>query len=161
MYRQNSHCSYCGHPFPANQAWPRQCTHCGNTSFLNPLPVAVTIVPVDEGLLAVRRGIDPRKGRLALPGGFIETGESWQEAGAREVWEETGLHLDPHQIQTHSVHSAPDGTLIVFGRAPAQRAADLPPFQPSREATERIVLTEPVELAFPLHTQIAKTFFTQ
>ena len=53
MFTQHSHCSYCGHPFEIDQAWPRLCAACGNTSFVNPLPVAVVILPVNEGVLAV------------------------------------------------------------------------------------------------------------
>src|SRR6476659_9743246 len=51
-------------------------------SWANPLPVSVVLVPVDGGLLLVRRAIPP-VGQLALPGGYINLGESWEEAGAR------------------------------------------------------------------------------
>jgi len=44
------------------------------------------LIPVHDGLLFVRRGIEPRKGKLALPGGFINLGETWQEAGRAKCW---------------------------------------------------------------------------
>ena len=59
MAERNSHCSYCGHPFSPHQPWPRTCANCGEISFQNPAPVAVVLVPIDGGLLAVRRGIEP------------------------------------------------------------------------------------------------------
>lgn len=99
MLKKNSHCSYCGEPFGGDQPWPRMCAHCGNTSFLNPAPVSVILIPVDDGLLFVRRGIEPRKGKLTLPGGFANFGEAWQAAGAREVLEETGLVISPDEIR--------------------------------------------------------------
>src|SRR5690242_7398215 len=99
MYKKNSHCSYCGAAFDEDQPWPRLCANCGHRSYLNPAPVSVVLVPVDDGLLVVRRGIMPRQGMLALPGGFINAGESWQEAGAREVREETGVELEPATIE--------------------------------------------------------------
>ena len=58
------------------------------------------------GLLVVRRGITPGLGELALPGGYIGMGETWQEAGAREVWEETGLRLDPAEIEDFTALTA-------------------------------------------------------
>src|SRR5690242_3203089 len=91
QYKKNSHCSYCGERFNETQAWPKRCWKCGNRSYLNPTPVSVVLLPVEDGVLAVRRTILPQQGMLALPGGFVDLKETWQEAGAREVQEETGL----------------------------------------------------------------------
>jgi ADP-ribose pyrophosphatase YjhB (NUDIX family) len=161
MPKRNSHCSFCGHPFAEDQPWPRSCTNCAQTSYLNPLPVAVVLVPVDDGLLLVRRSIPPRVGMLALPGGYINLGESWQAAGAREVLEETGLAIDPQEICDFRVLSAPDGTVLIFGVAGRRSAADLPAFAPTDEASECVVLRAPEELAFPLHTQVVNEFFAR
>src|SRR5688572_992089 len=98
MHKRNSHCSYCGQPYTAEQSWPRQCAGCNNISYLNPTPVAVVLLPVDGGLLTIRRSIEPKKGMLALPGGFINYGESWQQGGARELYEETGIQIDAAEI---------------------------------------------------------------
>ncbi|HND22217.1 MAG TPA: NUDIX domain-containing protein, partial [Acidobacteriota bacterium] len=108
MHKRNSHCSFCGAPFADDQPWPRVCGNCHNITFRNPIPVAVVLVPVESGLLMIRRGIEPRKGMLALPGGYVNFGESWQQAAAREVLEETGLPLDPAEISLFDVISAPD-----------------------------------------------------
>jgi ADP-ribose pyrophosphatase YjhB (NUDIX family) len=161
MSKRNSHCSYCGHPFAEGQPWPRTCAGCAQTSYLNPLPVAVVLVPIDDGVLLVRRSIPPRQGMLALPGGYINLGESWQAAGAREVFEETGLQLDPQEIRDFRVLSAPDGTVLIFGLAGRRRAAELPAFAPTDEASECVVLRSPEELAFPLHTQAVSEFFAR
>ena len=158
-YRKNSHCSYCGQPFAGDQPWPRRCEQCHNVTFQNPLPVAVLLLPVDDGLLVVRRAIQPRLGQLALPGGYIELGETWQVAAARELSEEAGITLDAQTIRNFQVHSAPDGTVLIFGLAPPVRAIDLPPFIPTAEASERVILTAPAELAFSLHTQVVTEFF--
>ena len=158
-YRKNSHCSFCGHAYAADQSWPRRCANCNNITFQNPLPVTIVLVPVDEGLLVVRRNIEPHKGKLALPGGYIDLGESWQEAGAREVLEETGITIDPTGIQLVTVFSAPDGTIIIVGQAAPLHSADLPAFALNDEATERAFISEPTELAWPLHTQAVTAFF--
>ncbi len=162
MFTQHSHCSYCGHPFEIDQAWPRLCAACGNTSFVNPLPVAVVLLPVDAGVLVVRRNIPPQIGQLALPGGYINRGESWQQAGARELREETGIVIQPESLREFRVKSAPGGTtLLVFGVAPIGRSRDLPPFMPNEETQEICVLNAPQELAFSTHTETLQEFFAR
>lgn len=159
---KDSHCSHCGQAFAADQSWPRLCAYCGNMTYRNPLPVAVLVLPVEgagrRGVLTVRRAIAPRAGQLALPGGFIEVGESWQAAAARELREEANLIIAPESIRPFAVHSAPDGTLLVFGLAAAIALERLTPFTPTAEASERVVITEPIELAFPLHTRVVADY---
>ncbi|MBX6724069.1 MAG: NUDIX domain-containing protein [Dactylosporangium sp.] len=159
----HSHCSYCGTVYPDSAGWPRVCVACGETTWRNPLPVAVAILPVltrtGTGVVAVRRAIEPGRGLLALPGGFIEYGEDWREALVRELWEETGLTGVPDEVRLFDVHSAPSGaTIMIFGVLPARRAEALPPSTPTEEATEWLVLTEPVELAFSTHTRALADF---
>ncbi len=159
ILKKNSHCSYCGNPFAEEQPWPRLCSHCGKVTYINPLPVSVILLPVNAGLLVVRRAIEPRKGFLALPGGFIGMGESWQEAGVREVFEETGIRIQSQDIDDFRVLSAPDGTLLVFGLASTLAAEDLPDFIPNDEASEIVVINTPQKLAFSLHTQVIQEYF--
>src|SRR5262245_24129355 len=102
---KHSYCSYCGVAYVADQTWPRQCSACASISYLNPLPVAVALVPVDGGLLCIRRTIEPKSGELALPGGFLEAHETWQEGCARELREETGLVIDPGEVRLFTAYS--------------------------------------------------------
>src|SRR5215813_3436542 len=97
-FQKNQHCSFCGNRFDESQLFPRTCSHCNNITYINPLPVAVLLLPVDDGLLLIRRNIEPQMGKLALPGGFINLGESWQMAAARELFEETGIEIDAKEI---------------------------------------------------------------
>ncbi|MEV0003648.1 NUDIX domain-containing protein [Micromonospora sp. NPDC050980] len=158
-----SHCSFCGAAYPAHAGWPRVCPACGETVWRNPVPVAVAVLPVRTpegvGVVAVRRDIEPARGRLALPGGFVEYGEEWSEALVRELREETGLHAEAGDARLFAVHGAPaGGTMMIFGVLPERLAGDLPPSAPTEEATEWLVLTEPVELAFSTHTRALADF---
>jgi ADP-ribose pyrophosphatase YjhB (NUDIX family) len=156
------HCTFCGARFTPGQPWPRRCAACGETSYRNPTPVAVAVQPVGAGLLVVRRAIPPALDRLALPGGFIDHAESWQDAAARELLEETGLTADAATARLYDTVSAPDGTLLVFALFPpvADEAA-LPPSAPNEEAYGWEILKGPEELGFSIHTAVAARFFAE
>ncbi|AGZ40507.1 NUDIX domain-containing protein [Actinoplanes friuliensis] len=155
-----AHCTFCGARFVPGQPWPRRCGACGETSYLNPTPVAVVLQPVGDGLLVVRRGIAPARDRLALPGGFIEVGETWEQAAVRELSEEVGLTADPDSVRLYDTISAPDSTLLIFGLLPALSSEeDLPTFVTSKEAIGRHVLSGPEPLGFDLHTRVADRWF--
>lgn len=157
-----SHCSWCGRRYPDGLGWPRGCSGCGRTSYRNPIPVAVVVLPVDDGVLMVRRGIPPGQGLLAFPGGFINYGESWTTAAARELLEETGVTIDPDELSVVRVASAPDSTLLIFARAARRTTDSLPAFVPGEEVSERIILRRPPgpgEVAFSLHDEVVRAFF--
>jgi ADP-ribose pyrophosphatase YjhB (NUDIX family) len=154
-----AHCGTCGAAF-TETAWPRTCAACGEIAYRNPTPVSVVLVPVAGGLLTVRRAIPPQVGKLALPGGYVNWGESWQDAGARELFEETGVTIDAAALRLFWAASSHDGgVLLVFGLAPPL-AGPLPALARNDEVSELVVLATPEELAFPLHTQAVKAYFT-
>jgi ADP-ribose pyrophosphatase YjhB (NUDIX family) len=152
-----SHCSYCGYRFAERAGWPRRCAGCGNVSYRNPLPVAVLAVPVEDlGVLMVRR-VDHPAG-LALPSGYLEYGERWEDAAARELAEETGIDVDPATIRELRVRSGEDGTLLIFAIAPAITRAALAAFVPSAEVSELVVVSAPRnDVVFPLDAELVAT----
>jgi 8-oxo-dGTP diphosphatase len=52
------------------------------------------VIPSREGIVLIRRGSEPFEGRWALPGGFVDVGETVEQAAAREAAEETGLNIE-------------------------------------------------------------------
>lgn len=61
--------------------------------FPSPKPVASCVVVRDGRLLLLRRAIEPAVGKWAFPAGFVEPGETAEQAIAREVLEETRLEV--------------------------------------------------------------------
>jgi ADP-ribose pyrophosphatase YjhB (NUDIX family) len=124
-------CPRCGRP--AEVQFPRRitCPHCGYSAYYNPKPVACAIPVDDRGdVILLRRGFDPGRGLWTFPGGFVDLGESVEEAAHRETDEELGIPIELGALV--GVYSRADErvVLIVF-RA---RALGLP--QTTPEAVE-------------------------
>ncbi|MFH1847221.1 MAG: NUDIX hydrolase [Candidatus Omnitrophota bacterium] len=93
------------------------CKKCRWINYLNPVPVVACIVFNDKKeLLLIKRAIDPCKGKWALPGGFIELDENLEDAGCRELYEETSLKSEPGRlIGVYLQDSKLYGNVIVVG----------------------------------------------
>ncbi|MEK7723012.1 MAG: NUDIX domain-containing protein [Acidobacteriota bacterium] len=156
--KKDTFCSFCGSKH-LSEIYPKDCKNCQTITYINPLPVAVVLLPVDDELLVIRRNIPPI-GRLALPGGFIEVGETWQKAGQRELFEETGIEITAEEIKLFNVKSAPDGTVLIFGLADNKTKDQITCTQ-NDETQEVAFIDSAVELGFPLHTEVVKKYFTR
>lgn len=73
------------------------CSDCGRSWYRNPAPtVGCAIVRDGQALVSVRAR-DPEKGRVDVPGGFVDPGEDLLTALRREVREELGVEIDVSQ----------------------------------------------------------------
>ena len=129
------HCPKCG---GRNLSWPTPknftCADCGFVLFLNIAAAAAVIMECRGKVLFGLRKHEPGRGMLDLPGGFVDQGESAEEAARREVKEETGIELQ----EIHYLFSFPNryhyldivyDTLDLifccrFDEPPAMQAAD-------------------------------------
>ena len=109
-------CSHCGarvkFRVPPGDHLPRYiCDSCGTIHYQNPRLI-VGCVPEYEGkILLCRRAIEPRRGFWTVPAGFMENGETLQQAAARETHEEAlatvevgSLLAVVHVLPAHQVH---------------------------------------------------------
>jgi 8-oxo-dGTP diphosphatase len=73
--------------------------------YKNPTPTVDILLERDLNVLMVRRKNDPFKDHLSLPGGFVNEGETVEDAMKREAMEETSLEV--HPIEILGVYSDP------------------------------------------------------
>ncbi len=90
------HCPRCGVATAGDGgSVPFRCGSCDFTLFFNPVVgVAGIIRRPDGAILLLRRAKEPAKGKLGVPGGFVDFGETAEDALRREAGEEVGLRLD-------------------------------------------------------------------
>jgi NADH pyrophosphatase NudC (nudix superfamily) len=91
------HCPKCGSPeLTSKKGKTFQCPGCGFHFYLNPAAAAAGLLLCErrpDEVLFIKRAKEPKKGRLALVGGFVDQGEALEETLAREVREELGVEL--------------------------------------------------------------------
>lgn len=101
--REAIYCSRCGAKtewvsFSDGEKLIEKCPSCGKVHFRNSKPCAGGLILRKGKLLLLRRCIEPFLGFWDIPGGFLEEGEHPADGAIREVFEETGLVVEPEKI---------------------------------------------------------------
>ncbi|MEL6568886.1 MAG: NUDIX hydrolase [Pseudomonadota bacterium] len=76
----------------------RVCSHCSFIDYENPKIVAGSVVTSGDKILLCKRAIEPRKGFWTLPAGYMEKGETIEEAAAREAREEACAEIEIDRV---------------------------------------------------------------
>jgi 8-oxo-dGTP diphosphatase len=111
----------------------------------------------ESRVLLIRRGHEPYAGSYALPGGFVEIGETVESACRREAQEETGIEVD--QLRLVGVYSDPArdprGHTVSVAFATVLPRAIAPRFGSDAASAEWVEDWRSVTLAFD-HAQIVE-----
>jgi len=101
---------------PGDDKDRRVCQRCDFIDYQNPKIVAGSVVLKGDQILLCKRAIEPRKGFWTLPAGFMELGESVEEAAQREAQEEALADIEIDRLL--AVYSVPRiGQVQVMFRA--------------------------------------------
>lgn len=160
-----AHCPRCAAPRTTEGDAVRfACESCGFVYYYNVAVSASALVLASDGCaLFIRRARDPSKGKLALPGGFIDRGETAEAAAIRELREETGVKLSSVEflgsfpnLYAYRGVEYPVIDLFFVGRVGTRAASALD------DVTE-IVWSPPAalreaDLAFPSHARALEAF---
>jgi ADP-ribose pyrophosphatase YjhB (NUDIX family) len=166
-YTIDTHCSYCGTKFLESKGWPRKCFICWNESYKNPIPIVVALVPVFQHSMAAQcswlieqRNIEPEKGGWALPSGYVDFNESWEDAVVRELQEEVGLSTKRENWSIYRVVKSTTGNMLIFCTHPGIYQDEIK-FQPNAEvsAVKFPILPEHEKLCFPIHNQVWEDYY--
>lgn len=178
-----SFCTYCGDAISGS--FPRTCSN-GHMTYINGYSISVALQPVEHQLkthlLVIQRGVPPFVGKYALPGGFVDNGETIRGAAVRELYEEAMIKHDEADV-TETFWQAV-GMSLRSGdqRLPMLQFEVMPVITSAQvdfdcktnetldislisydENTDDLVDMQgaPVRLCFPLHDQAARHYLKQ
>jgi ADP-ribose pyrophosphatase YjhB (NUDIX family) len=109
-------CPLCGGKLEKKQIKAQEpdrlvCRRCSFVYYLDPKVAAATVTLFENRIVLVKRGISPGYGKWVIPGGFVDRGETLEEAAVRETLEETSLQVRINSLL--NVYSYPGHTVII------------------------------------------------
>lgn len=156
-----NYCAICGAQLEPSSDGEKErpyCRACNRFYYRNPLPAVCGLIVRGDELLLVQRAVEPCRGQWSLPGGFIELGETTEEALVREIREETAL--DVHKLRLIGVstqNSLHYGGVTVLGYA-VEEWSGVP--HPDSDALDIrfYARDERPPLPFPAHRELLAIF---
>ena len=138
----------------------RFCEACSTPIYENPVPAAcIVIADPDNRILLVKRGVDPKKGFWCLPGGFMELRETPEEAGLRELKEETGLTGKIDMLLGLQTHFGTQYDTILMSGFLVRSYTGTPKAGDDAEAVEWFRRGKLPEIAFSSHMKFIDIYY--
>jgi NAD+ diphosphatase len=152
-HARHRHCAVCGAPSAQFRGgWGRKCMGCGAEHFPRVDPVVIMLAECEGHALVARQASFPPRFFSALAG-FVEPGESLEEAVARELWEEAGLRA--HSVTYVASQPWPFPSSLMIG---CMARVDDPALTLDTTELEAAQWVTRVEVAAALHGDPAAPF---
>lgn len=90
------------------------CLNCSFIFYQDPKVVAGTIFTLDGGIVLLKRGVEPAMGKWVFPGGYVDRGESVQEAAVRETREESQIDVQLGPLLDVYSYSRSPNVIVVY-----------------------------------------------
>jgi ADP-ribose pyrophosphatase YjhB (NUDIX family) len=90
------------------------CLNCSFIFYQDPKVVAGTIFTLDGGIVLLKRGVEPAMGKWVFPGGYVDRGESVQEAAVRETKEESQIEVKLGPLLNVYSYSRSPNVIVVY-----------------------------------------------
>jgi len=130
-------------------------------NYNNPIPVVVMLVRTisengDLRYLTQTRNIEPCIGEKAFTAGYVNAGESAEQAACRELLEETGIETQTWSWKPLSTSITPNNRLLVFMYLDylMSESDALKNFIPNEEVSDLNFARPGDTLCFPIHTEV-------
>ncbi|MBW1899291.1 MAG: NUDIX hydrolase [Deltaproteobacteria bacterium] len=117
--RQKKFCHYCGNRLIDKHIEGRvrrYCNKCLEPMYENPVPATcVVVADKHNNIWLVKRSVEPKVGYWCLPGGFMELGETPEQAALRELKEETNITGKIEMLLGISANPSPTYRTVLMG----------------------------------------------
>ena len=114
FYRSHKYCGYCGHEmYPSKTEWAMLCSHCRERYYPQIAPCIIVAIRRDDSILLAQH-TRHRNGVHTVLAGFVEVGETLEQAVAREVMEESGIKVKNLRYVTSQPWPFPQSLMTAF-----------------------------------------------
>ena len=155
FYRSHKFCGYCGHTMhPSKTEWAMLCDHCRERYYPQIAPCIIVAIRRDDKILLAQH-TRHRNGIYTVLAGFVEVGETLEQAVAREVMEESGIKVKnlryitsqpwpfPQSLMTAFMAEHDSGEIVIDPKelldAGGDRYDDLPLLPPPGTVARRLI----------------------
>jgi NAD+ diphosphatase len=114
FYRSHKYCGYCGHDMhPSKTEWAMLCNHCKERYYPQIAPCIIVAIRRGEEILLAQH-LRHRGGLYTVLAGFVEVGETLEQAVAREVMEESNIRVKNVRYVSSQPWPFPNSLMMAF-----------------------------------------------